>query len=100
MARSDAYYVLKNAADPLLRRLLTMLRLARQKHFFREINWHYREGRYGAGQRLVYLGRWASGLAAGAWAGLTAARRVPLGPTTPSPRPFLRFPHAGPPPTA
>jgi GT2 family glycosyltransferase len=91
MARSDAYYGLKNGLDALPIRLLTTLRLARHKPVCREINWYYRVGRYGAWRRVRYLGRWARGFAAGVWIGLIRRRRTPLDPTAASPRPFLPF---------
>ena len=91
MARSDAYFALKNAADPPARRALATLRLARRKWPYWRINAYYHEGRYGSATRLRYLARWGRGLVAGMWLGLTAARRTPLGPATPPPAPFLPF---------
>jgi glycogen synthase len=96
IARSDTYYALKNGADRPARRLVETLRLAPRKHFFRDIQRHYRERHHGTARWLLYLMRWARGLAAGVWLGLARARRTPLGPQLPPPPPFRVFPPARP----
>ena len=90
IARSDAYYALKNGDDRLPVRLVHTLAIARRKFPYHQINAFYREGRYGAPTRLRYLVRWARGVCAGVWWGLTRARRTPLAATS-SPSPFLPF---------
>jgi GT2 family glycosyltransferase len=91
IAAADAYFAVKNARAPLPARVLRTLRLARSKWSYWQINAYYHEGRYGAATRLRYLGRWARGVVAGAWHGITIARRTPLGSATPPPPPFRPF---------
>jgi GT2 family glycosyltransferase len=91
IARADTYFALKNAADPLPRRLLRSLWLARRKYPFFQINQLYRQGRFGPATRLRFLGRWARGVLGGTWMGLARPRRTPLRPDILPPAPFLPF---------
>jgi hypothetical protein len=78
MARSDAYYALKNASDPLPRRLARTLALTRTKYPYRQINDFYTANEYGLPTRLRYLVRWARGVGVGVCWGLARRRRTPL----------------------
>ncbi len=91
IAQADAYFALKNARAPLPRRIVETIRRARGKWPYWQINAGYNEGRYGLGTRLIYLTRWAGGLATGLWLGVASPRRMPLGPATPPPPPFVPF---------
>ncbi|MGH7894977.1 MAG: glycosyltransferase family 2 protein [Candidatus Binatia bacterium] len=90
MARSDAYYALKNGGDPFPGRLVRTLALVRTKFPYRQINDFYTAGEYGAPTRLRYLARWARGVTSGVRWGLTKRRRAPLDQTS-HPCPFLPF---------
>jgi GT2 family glycosyltransferase len=90
MARSDTYFCLKNAADPLPARMRRVLALARAKWPYQAIVVYHRQGAYGRRRLARYLGRWTRGMVAGMWLGLTRRRRTPLRPDH-VPPPFRRY---------
>jgi len=90
MARSDAYYCLKNGGDPLRARLRATLSLMYEKWPYQAILTYHRQGAYGARRRAYYLARWWRGTVSGLWLGLTRRRRTPLR-TADVPPPFLAY---------
>jgi GT2 family glycosyltransferase len=78
MARSDAYYCLKNGADPLRTRLRATLSGMYEKWPYQAIVAYHRQGAYGPRRRALYLARWWRGTVSGLWLGLTRRRRTPL----------------------
>lgn len=89
MARSDVYYGLRNARDPLPRRAVHSLAFARTKFPYRQINDFYTAKEYGRVTRYRYLLRWARGVARGLWWGVARRRRTRS--ITPASMPFLPF---------
>lgn len=78
MARSDAYFCLKNGADPFRARLRSTLSLMYEKWPYQAIVTYHRQGAYGPRRRAYYLARWWRGTVSGLWLGLTRRRRTPL----------------------
>jgi len=89
IARSDGYFAMKNARDPLLRRVVTAFRLLPLRDPIRHINEWYRAGHFGPDHRLRYLTQGLRGYVSGLRRGITAARRTALGHALPPP--FLKF---------
>lgn len=92
MARSDAYFCLKNGADGLSDRLRETLARARTKWPFHAIMEYRRQGAYGRRRQLRYLARWTRGTLVGLWLGIARRRRTPLDAHAPPPGfvPYLR----------
>ena len=89
VARSDAYFGLKNGADAIPARLIKTIAYAPRKHYVAEILAGVRRRQISIGFGMRMLGRWARGLAAGLACGLLKPRRMVRfdGP----PPPFLPF---------
>ena len=94
IARSDAYFALKNARDPLPRRLLTTIRLLPARDPIRHIGLWYRAGLYGPDRRALYLARALRGFVSGLWRGMTHPRQTAL--RSGEPAAFLAFRKAQP----
>jgi GT2 family glycosyltransferase len=92
MARSDAYYCLKNGGDPIRARLRRTLDLMYGKWPYQAIVTYHRQGAYGRKRRALYLARWWRGTIAGLWLGLTRRRRTPLH-AADVPPPFVPYRH-------
>jgi glycogen synthase len=80
ITRSDAYFCLKNGADPMPLRLLRTLRAAPRKHFVREMSTLKAQGTISAAAFRRFWVGWAFGLLQGLWRGLATRRRTPLRP--------------------
>lgn len=78
MARSDAYYCLKNGADDLRGRLRRTVALMYDKWPYQAIVTYHRQGAYGRKRRAYYLALWWRGTVSGLWLGLTRRRPTPL----------------------
>jgi tRNA (mo5U34)-methyltransferase len=85
MARSDAYYCLKNGDDDLRGRLGRMRALMYEKWPYQAIVTYHRQGAYGRKRRAYYLAKWWRGTIAGVGRGLLQRRRLPLRADTPPP---------------
>ena len=74
ITRSDSYFSLKNAQDPMARRLAKTIRNAPRKHFFKEINQFYSNGEISFSSWVKILTKWFSGFTAGVTAGIRKPR--------------------------
>jgi glycogen synthase len=89
IARSDTYFALKNARDRLPNRLFNTLTAAPRKHFFKEINHHYRNRNISFLNWCRLISKWASGVVVGCISGLFRPRH--LGHFSVPAPPFLPF---------
>lgn len=89
IAKSETYFALKTASDPLPLRLWKTLRYANRKRFVQDIDsfWKSREISFSHWLRL--RGKSLKGLLGGLWIGLTRSRTLR---DFHSPSPFLPFP--------
>lgn len=76
VARSDAYFGLKNGADRLPLRLGKTLAGARRKHYVGEINSYLLSGEISVLRWLRLTSQWQRGAASGVWAGLRRSRQL------------------------
>ena len=96
LVRAQTYYLVKNEAGPLPRRIFNALRQMLQRTFGRDIIRHRRQGRCGLARWLVFLSCWARGVTSGLWLGSTRAGRTPLCAGMAPPSPFLQLPRQEP----
>lgn len=89
IARSDTYFALKNASDPILKRLIKTLWYAPRKHFFKEMNKYYKDHEISFSLWLKIISKWLRGLLEGVAWGIRKSRD--LGDFRVPPFPFLTF---------
>ncbi len=89
ITRSDTYFALKNAGDPLFLRIINTLKFANQKHFVKEIDHYGNNNEISWVHWLRLRFQWFKGLLSGMWAGLFQERQ--MGNFDESPNPFLPF---------
>lgn len=94
VARSDAYFGLKNGADRLPKRLAKTIAGARRKHYVGEINSYLVSGEISLLRWLRLTSQWQRGALGGVWAGLRQKRQLAQ---LDAPPPFLPFVTSEPP---
>ena len=76
ITRSDTYFALRNAEDPVIPRIIKTFALAPRKHYVIDLANAARNGLVMPLDSLRYAGLWISGIAQGAYAALTQPRAL------------------------